>query len=183
MPDVATTLNAIAGRLIEEIETQRSLMAAEADELSVSPDDLRAKEVLEEVAVSYRRHRVAAEKHIEVAVGAENVEFRTDHALLLRVLSNLVKNALEASSAEDVVTLGSRTRDDHVEFWVHNPAVMPRDVQLQIFNRSFSTKGAGRGIGTYSIRLFVTRYLRGSVDFESTDEKGTTFTVSLPISI
>ena len=55
-----------------------------------------------------------------------------------------------------------------MDFWVNNPAVMPREVQLQVFKRSFSTKGSGRGIGTYSMRLLVSRYLGGSVDFEST---------------
>jgi len=56
-------------------------------------------------------------------------------------------------------------------------------VQLQVFQRSFSTKGPGRGIGTYSIRLLVSRYLRGTVDFESSKEQGTTFRVHLPFEI
>jgi len=60
---------------------------------------------------------------------------------------------------------------------------MPRNVQLQVFNRSFSTKGQGRGIGTYSIRLLVTRYLRGTVDFTSSKEQGTTFRARLPLEI
>jgi sensor histidine kinase regulating citrate/malate metabolism len=60
---------------------------------------------------------------------------------------------------------------------------MPRDVQLQVFQRSFSTKGPGRGIGTYSIRLLVSRYLHGTVDFESSKEQGTTFRVHLPFEI
>jgi signal transduction histidine kinase len=76
--------------------------------------------------------------------------------------------------------MGSKSDEDQVQFWVHNPAHMPRDVQLQVFKRSFSTKGSGRGIGTYSIRLFVTRYLHGSVDFDSTEDHGTTFRVRLP---
>ena len=96
------------------------------------------------------------------------------------MLGNLLKNALEASSAGETVTVGVMPEDDRVAFWVHNAAHMPRDVQLQVFKRSFSTKGSGRGIGTYSIRLFVTRYLHGSVDFESSEENGTIFRVRLP---
>ena len=42
---------------------------------------------------------------------------------------------------------------------------MPRQVQLQIFKRSFSTKGAARGLGTYSMRLLSERYLKGVVSF------------------
>jgi signal transduction histidine kinase len=57
---------------------------------------------------------------------------------------------------------------------------MPRDVQLQVFQRFFSTKGAGRGLGTYSIRLLTERYLKGNVSFTSSPEEGTTFRVCYP---
>jgi hypothetical protein len=58
---------------------------------------------------------------------------------------------------------------------------MPREVQLQIFQRSFSTKAdRGRGIGTYSVKLFVERYLKGTVGFVSAEPGGTTFSVTLP---
>jgi nitrogen fixation/metabolism regulation signal transduction histidine kinase len=180
VPEVATKVGEIAHHLIEEIESQRSLMAAEADDLSMNPSEVRTKEVLEELAVAYRHHEVAAGKHIIVAAESDNVAIRTDHTLLLRVLGNMLKNALEASSAGETVTVGTILEDDRVAFWVHNATHMPRDIQLQVFKRSFSTKGSGRGIGTYSIRLFVTRYLRGSVDFESSHERGTTFYVRLP---
>jgi signal transduction histidine kinase len=158
-------------------------MAAEADELSVNPSDLRTKEVLEELAVAYRHHEVATGKSIIVATESEDVGIRSDHTLLLRVLGNMVKNALEASLEGETVTLGSARDADEVTFWVNNPAFMPRKVQLQVFKRSFSTKGSGRGIGTYSIRLFVTRHLRGSVDFESSEDRGTTFWVRLPKTV
>jgi signal transduction histidine kinase len=183
MPEVATSVGEISQRLIEEIEAQRSLLAAEADQLSVNPDELRSNEILEELAVVYRRHEVAKDKKIMLAEGSEAVTFRSDHALLSRVLSNMLKNALEATSASENVTMGARRDADQLEFWVSNPGFMPRDVQLQVFQRSFSTKGQGRGIGTYSIRLLVTRYLRGTVDFTSSKEQGTTFRVRLPRDI
>lgn len=66
-------------------------------------------------------------------------------------------------------------------FWVHNPTVMPRKVQLQVFQRSFSTKGKGRGLGTYSVKFLSERYLQGQVFFASTPETGTTFTVHYPL--
>ena len=66
-------------------------------------------------------------------------------------------------------------------FSVHNPGVMPDEVQLQIFQRSFSTKAAtGRGIGTHSMRLLGERYLGGEVTFVSQEPEGTVFRLSLP---
>jgi signal transduction histidine kinase len=99
-------------------------------------------------------------------------------------LGNLIKNALEASTRGETVTVKSEKKGDaYVCFKVHNPAVMPENVQLQIFNRSFTTKGVGRGLGTYSVKLLTTRYLKGSVSFISNKESGTTFEISLPLNL
>ncbi|HEY5974910.1 MAG TPA: ATP-binding protein, partial [Geobacteraceae bacterium] len=78
------------------------------------------------------------------------------------------------------VNLGCRQMGDRVDFWVHNSTWMPPDVQLQVFQRSFSTKGPGRGIGTYSIRL-LSSLLLGAVEFTSTPENGTTFHATFPL--
>jgi sensor histidine kinase regulating citrate/malate metabolism len=66
---------------------------------------------------------------------------------------------------------------------VHNDNYIERETQLQLFKRSFSTKGAGRGIGAYSMKLFGEKYLNGKVWFESTQKEGTTFYISLPNKI
>jgi len=116
VPEVANTVNKISRQLIEEIETQRSLLAAESDELSVNPDELNAKEILEELAVVYRRHEVAEDKNITVAAASESMAFRSDYTLLLRVLGNMLKNALEATPAQENVTLGVRRNAEQVEF-------------------------------------------------------------------
>jgi sensor histidine kinase regulating citrate/malate metabolism len=57
---------------------------------------------------------------------------------------------------------------------------MSNEVKYQIFQKSFSTKGNGRGLGTFSIKLLTEHYLKGSVSFESNDNIGTVFTVVLP---
>jgi len=59
---------------------------------------------------------------------------------------------------------------------------MPEAVQLQMFQPSFSTKGAkGRGIGSYSVKLLTEKYLQGKVWFVSREPEGTTFFVALPL--
>jgi sensor histidine kinase regulating citrate/malate metabolism len=59
---------------------------------------------------------------------------------------------------------------------------MPDEIQQQLFTRSVSTKGAGRGLGIYSMKYLTETYLHGSVSFISTKEKGTIFTVSYPLN-
>ena len=119
-------------------------------------------------------------KRLVVNAQSEDVTFAADPVLLSRVLGNLTKNALEASHAGETVTLTSTRRGKFVEFSVHNPAFIPFSAQQQVFQRSFSTKGQGRGLGTYSSRLITQRYLDGELEFESTPDGGTTFRAVYP---
>ena len=113
-------------------------------------------------------------------IDAVTVSFVSDATLLRRILGNMLKNALEASLQGDTVTLGADTSNSQLNLWVHNPAVIPDEYQQRIFQRDFSTKGTGRGLGTYSMQL-LSRLLSGDVDFISETGNGTRFTLTLPI--
>ncbi|MPN18941.1 hypothetical protein SDC9_166306 [bioreactor metagenome] len=93
----------------------------------------------------------------------------------------MLKNALEASAPGDTVTLNASSADDKVVFEVHNKGYIQTNVQLQIFNRFFSTKDNGRGLGTYSTRLLAEKYLHGKVYFTTSEEDGTSFFLELPL--
>jgi hypothetical protein len=88
---------------------------------------------------------------------------------------------LEATPRGGQIGIRCENLGRQVAFHVNNPTVMPEQVRLQIFQRSFSTKGEpGRGIGTYSIKLFGETYLGGRVSFRSQEPEGTTFTITVP---
>lgn len=167
-------------RLIDEINTQKTLSIAETDELVVDWQPVDSLALLEETSLFYSGHEVAQGRRLWIKPDAEAVMFTSDPTLLRRILGNLIKNALEASSPGEQVTLNTWGDNDQVVFCVHNEMVMPPDVRLQVFQRSFSTKGEGRGLGTYSVKLLTTRYLHGAVSFTSTAGKGTTFHVRFP---
>jgi signal transduction histidine kinase len=167
-------------RLIDEVKHQRELSAAESGDYHVYRVPIHARDLLDNVRDFYQLHEVAQERLIVIDPAAENGTFTSDPVLIERVLGNLVKNALEASQPGQTVTLSCSTTDERVAFTVHNAGTMPRAVQLQMFQRSFSTKGKGRGVGSYSVKLFTERYLRGTVAFTTSREAGTTFTVSYP---
>jgi signal transduction histidine kinase len=107
----------------------------------------------------------------------ESVE--SDPALVRRVVGNLIKNAMEATAPGQRVVVELKSGDGST-IRVQNPGVMPDEAKFQIFKRSFSTKGGhGRGIGTYSVKLLVERYLGGEVWFSSEESEGTVFTFRL----
>jgi len=170
-----------ATRLVEEISSQRDLLAAETNSLSVNRAEVRSLSLLEGFVRSFALELHADNCEILLAPGSEEIAFVTDRILLSRVLANMLKNACEASRSGDNVIVGCRKSGDYVEFWVRNPSVIPREVQLQMFKRSFSTKGTGRGLGTYSMKLLTERYLQGKIEFSSSEEEGTTFRVLYPL--
>jgi signal transduction histidine kinase len=172
----------IASQLVSEIRAQRELSAAESNELIPSLSPLRSKGVLEDVVSMYAHHEVARGKNLVFGV-AHDAPFISDAGLLRRVLGNMVKNALEASGAGDSVTVTCEANHELIYFAVHNPAVMTPDVRLQIFQRSFSTKGKDRGLGTYSIKLLTECYLGGYVTCESNPQDGTMFRIALPLGM
>ncbi len=174
-------LSSAVQELIEEIRIQRELNAAEQGDLPVNFEPVTAYALLCNLARSYATHSIARQKHIQVTPPVKEIVFYSDPRLLTRVLGNLIKNALEASQPDEVVTLHCAPVGDAVQFTVHNSAVMTAAVQAQMFQRSFSTKGAGRGIGTYSVKLLTEHYLHGKVDFQSQEGMGTTFSVTYPL--
>ena len=179
-PEVCQRMLRLSGQLIEEIQSQRDLLHAESGEFKTQPIPLKAGQVLDDLRNQYLKHPVAVNRNIFIGQTSEETVL-ADRRLLLRVLGNMLKNALEATLPGGTVTLSCIDNGETVTFAVNNPAVMPQEVQLQVFQRSFSTKGeAGRGIGTYSMKLLGERYLKGRVDFVSQAPQGTTFRLVLP---
>jgi len=180
--DVFPLIHAAAERVIDEIQAQRTVAAAENRELRVHPETIRSGDFLRQMVEIYRRHEAAENRRLVLDPALADIVLVSDRTLLGRVLGNMIKNALEASGKEEAVTVGCRPADGRIVFSVHNPAVIPRQGQLQIFQRSFSTKGGGRGLGTYSMRL-LSWYLQGEVSFTSREGEGTTFCASYPRTI
>ncbi len=173
-------LHRLADLALDQLEGQRQLLAAETGDLAVEPRATDLAALLEDLAEGYRRLPSAQGRFIRLEHGRASA-LRTDPELLARAMGDLVRNALEATPAGGTVSVSCEV-DRHVAtLSVHNDGVIPEDVQLQIFQRSFTTRaGDGRGVGTYRAKLIVERYLGGSVEFVSDERVGTLFVVMVP---
>jgi hypothetical protein len=178
--EVCEILEGLGKQLAEEITAQRDLVAAESGDLAVRVEPVQTTALLKGLRDQYAKHSLAAQRNI-VLRDVWDGTIRSDRRLLLRVLGNMLKNALEATTPGRTVAIDCLDRGPSVMLAVHNPEAMPEEVQLQVFQRSFSTKEQpGRGIGTYSMKLLGERYLGGQVAFSSGTSTGTTFTLTLP---
>jgi signal transduction histidine kinase len=176
---MAKIINKAAESMIDEIQWQRQLNQAELGELKLNFDCFDSLDFLNELVHTHAVHKLTNNKKVDIDPQSIKSEVITDKVLLRRILFNMIKNALEASPPHSKVTLTSAPIQNRTRFAVHNQGFIPKDVQLQIFQRSFSTKGEGRGIGTYSMKLLGEKYLKGKVRFESLDKNGTTFYIEI----
>lgn len=173
-------LNTALYGLVEEIQTHRELRTAEKGDYPLSLITIQSAEIVETLSKEFAVHKLAYCKRIELLSSLENVPLKADYSLLRRVIINMLKNALEATPQGGVVKIGCHKEGENVAFEVQNDQAMAPSVQLQVFKRSFSTKGKGRGLGTYSIKLLTENYLGGRASFVSNEDVGTIFKVALP---
>jgi signal transduction histidine kinase len=165
--------------IIEEILLHRQIRAAEIGELNVNIELTNSFEVIDSAIRKMGFHEAGKNKRIIKAENSVKIDLETDKIFLQRVIINLMKNALEASQNGEAVSVGIDNNEGKIRFWVKNNQVIARDIQMQLFQRSFSTKGYGRGIGTYSIKLLTENYLKGKVSFVSNESDGTVFSIDL----
>jgi len=167
--------------LIDEIRSQQQLIDAESSTLAVNFLLVESLVLFTEARTSAEALKEARGKGIVSSPENPSIAVLTDPSLVKRVLLNMLKNALEATETGDEIRFSMSRESDEIVFRVWNSAVMTEDVKSRIFQRSFSTKGQGRGIGIYSMRLITEQYLKGSVSFTSESGMGTEFVVRIPL--
>jgi K+-sensing histidine kinase KdpD len=167
-------------RLAREIDEQQWLMQAELGTLQIQTQNLRIRSVLDTVSSVFGANECAKERDLEVDCGCSDDFIVTDERLLIRVLVNMVQNAIEATPSGGRVALRVAKSALGYRFVVCNPGEVPAEVARQLFHVRFSTKGELRGLGTHALRLFGEGCLGGKISFETDPREGTRFCFELP---
>jgi signal transduction histidine kinase len=108
-----------------------------------------------------------------------------DAQRLIQVLVNLLSNAAKFAPQASRISVGGRTLEKSIEFWVEDagPGVDAAS-RVAIFERFRRAEGAepdapGLGLGLWIVKSIVERH-HGTVRFERMDDARTRFTVGLP---
>lgn len=175
----------LSEQVINDISYQKDILNAENNSLALLPTDIKVKDFVEDANISLN----STVQHFHGKLLINNtcdtdVQIRTDVRLLHRIILNMVKNAVEAAPENGTVTVTvSQTEaKDAVTFSVNNPGVIPAENRSKIFRFGQSSKGTGRGLGTYSMKQFGENYLKGHIWFTTDEENGTTFFYTLPLN-
>jgi len=107
---------------------------------------------------------------------------RGENLLLNNLFRNLMKNAIEASPANETIRINLFNKGQDIEIKINNKGVIPEKICSKFFDKYISSgKASGTGLGTYSSKLIATIH-NGDITFQTSPTLGTTLIVTLPAS-
>ena len=137
-------------------------------------------DVVDEIKAAHPRRTIQVD-----ARGALQGEW--DCARISQVLTNLLGNALEHGSDGTIVTVDVHGDDNEITIAIHNRgAAIPPEQLNGIFSpmKHSGTTGDGGSSGSLGLGLYIADRIvnahKGRIAVESSEERGTTFTVHLP---
>jgi two-component system, NtrC family, nitrogen regulation sensor histidine kinase NtrY len=189
-PDLKQKLNDYSKTLIQQIDTMTSVASAFSNFASMPAQQNETLNVVEVVEFSLD---IFNEEYITFESEEEEIITIMDRTQLIRIITNLVKNAIQAIPEEQTkksILVAVKREENNVNISVKDNGI---GIELEyiehIFEPKFTTKTSGMGLGLGIIKNIIENY-KGTITFESGTSdsqlakqlgKGTTFTVSLPI--
>lgn len=171
----------LSQQLTDDMKAQRDLIYAQKGILKVDLKRTKARDLLTYICDSLQPMATEYNRVHVINNTLNDEEILVDKRLVHRILLNMFKNSAEAIQDGEVITLNACAKEGRVILSVHNSSVIPIQMRNDIFKYGNTTKGMGRGLGTYSMKLLGENYLNGKVWFTSEEGMGTEFFLSIPL--
>lgn len=181
-PDAKERLDRFAKSMVEQIDTLNGVASAFsqfAQMPAAAPTDLDLCEVVRAAVDVFHASPGITITHEEEGP----LPVLADREHMLRVLNNLIKNAVQAmpEDHDGLIAVIARREGSRARIEVRdNGAGIPAEARDRIFTPSFTTKSSGMGLGLAMVKRMVEQ-AGGRVWFESDEGKGTRFFVELPL--
>lgn len=180
-PNLKENLKDYSETLIQQIDTLSSVASAFSNFASMPAqqnETLNVVEVVELALDIFNENYIVFEKEEEEIISI------MDRTQLIRIITNLVKNAIQAIPEHQInklVYISIKRQNSNVLIFVKdNGSGIEANHIDRIFEPKFTTKNKGMGLGLGIIKNIIENY-KGTITFETEIGKGTIFTVSLPI--
>lgn len=178
-PKASEKVKEYSKTLIQQIDTMSSIASAFSNFAEMPAQQNETLNVVKTVKLALD---IFNENYIHFIADEEEIIAKLDRTQLVRVVTNLVKNAIQAvpevASPRILVTVASE--DDMVKISVADNGIgIADEVKEKVFEPKFTTKSSGMGLGLGMVKNIVETY-KGSITFTSQRGKGTVFTVRFP---
>jgi signal transduction histidine kinase len=180
-PNLKQKLDDYSKTLIQQIDTMSSVASAFSNFASMPAQQNETLNVVEVVEFSLD---IFNEDYLVFESDSSEIITKMDRTQLVRIITNLVKNAIQAIPEEQVeksIIVAVKQFENNVNITVKDNGIGIETENVEyIFEPKFTTKTSGMGLGLGIIKNIIENY-KGTITFETKYGKGTTFTVSLPI--
>ena len=168
--------------LIQQIDTMSAIASAFSNFAEMPAQVGEKINIIETTRLALK---IFKEKHIIFISEHKNIQVDIDRTQMVRIITNLVKNAIEACSSTEkpIVEVEIYAKKKNVFIKIKDNGVgIPKDLKNRIFEPKFTTKTSGMGLGLGMVKNLVNSY-NGNIDFESNVGKGTIFTIKFPTNL
>jgi nitrogen fixation/metabolism regulation signal transduction histidine kinase len=165
--------------LIQQIDVMSAIASAFSDFAKMPT---QKKEKIEVISVVKLALDIFNEKSVKYQTKEAELSAVLDKTQLIRIVTNLVKNALQATEKEEnpLINVEVISEGNTIKIVVSdNGKGISDEVKDLIFEPKFTTKSSGMGLGLPMIKNIIEAY-DGSISFTSNTGIGTVFTVVLP---
>jgi len=181
---IGPLIKRVSNTLVEQIESL-SQIATEFSNFAKMPKAQNVEFSLNDLAASVHHLFSNERPDMDLAIELPDKEYDVyaDKNHVTRVLNNLFKNAIQAipDDRKGLIKLSLYQKEDMAVIEVKdNGSGIPPDIQEKVFTPNFSTKTSGTGLGLAICKSIIEGF-NGSIYFETSPDKGTTFYVELPI--
>jgi len=177
--NIYSKLDEYSKTLIQQIDTMSSIASAFSNFAKMPAQQ---NETLNVVNIVKLALDIFNEDYIFFTAEKDEIIAKFDRTQLIRVVTNLVKNAIQAMPNNEtpkiVISVGTNNGDVVITVSDNGSGVLEEN-KNKVFEPKFTTKTSGMGLGLAMVRNIVETY-KGSITFVSEKGKGTTFKVTFP---
>ncbi len=178
-PNIHHKVDEYTKTLIQQIDTMSSIASAFSNFAKMPAQKSEQLNVVEVIDLALD---IFTENYITFISKEKEIIAIFDRTQLIRVLTNLVKNAIQAipEGITPKIDVSVYSENNNVVLTVSDNGIGVTEENLaKVFEPKFTTKTSGMGLGLPMIKNIVETY-NGSITFVSNEEEGTTFTVTFP---
>lgn len=180
-PNIKEKINEFSNSLIQQIDIMSSIASAFSAYANMPA---QKDELLDVVNVTKVALDIFTEDYITFNTDKKQIIAKLDRTLLIRVVTNLVKNSTQAiqqkNTKEPSIVVNLTEKDNNIILTVSDNGLgISNEHKDKIFEPKFTTKTSGMGLGLAMIKKIIETY-KGSISFNTKEGEGTTFTVILP---
>ena len=180
-PKFDSRLDEFSKTLIQQIDTMSTIASAFSNFAEMPAQQGEKINIVETTKLALK---IFKENYIVFSSEFKDLQVRIDRTQMVRIITNLIKNALEAceliKEPKVQVTIEKKKKEVLINV-MDNGQGISKELKNKIFEPKFTTKTSGMGLGLGMVKNLVDSY-NGRISMSSKINTGTTFSITFPLN-